>query len=234
VRRLGAFGFALIIGCGATVTHVRGPDGQDWIMIGCKRSEANCYEAAGEECPHGYFVGDRRRAYGTFAVQHESGGFSGSVNGDSFNGGYSSTAVGMAVPVYQGEMLIKCKSFDGEELAEPTRPTPRRSAGEGGEAHMARATDAPRPCNAAFEHVGELGQLWVQLFGGTALRAAPGRESFRAACADLDDDAQLCLVVPYARAHEDTCTTTLRGLPAASRQALDRLFLRSTGAAASQ
>ena len=75
-------------GC-ASAVPVNGPDGtQGWFAIECSRSQAVCYQKAGEICPGGYNT-------------VESHGNTGMVMSVNNYGGY-------AVTTYRGEMLIKC------------------------------------------------------------------------------------------------------------------------------
>jgi hypothetical protein len=77
--------------CVSHAAHIRGPDGEDnWVSITCKRSQANCIERAGEECPNGYTVADASGHEGFYA-QGQGG----------FMPAYATTT-------YRGELLIKC------------------------------------------------------------------------------------------------------------------------------
>jgi hypothetical protein len=80
--------FLALGACSSTgARHVRGPDGQEnWVVITCKDSQANCYERAGQECTKGYDIGDK----------------------DGRTGEIVDPTSGVSVPVYMGELLIKC------------------------------------------------------------------------------------------------------------------------------
>jgi len=78
----------------ASSTPVNGPDGEPgWYSVTCKRDMGNCFEEAGDRCPHGYVTEDDDRREGTVHV----------ANYNQY-GGYSST-----VPRFRGHLLIKCK-----------------------------------------------------------------------------------------------------------------------------
>ena len=81
---------ALFAGCAADATPVRGPDGQTWLSITCRRSQTECYEKAGEECPNGYEVASNSGGSSMHAF----------VAGGTLYAGRR----------YDGEMLVKCKS----------------------------------------------------------------------------------------------------------------------------
>jgi len=83
-------GAVLVSGCASTVGQVRGPDGEMWLSISCHRSQANCYERAGEECPYGYVAGAEDGHEGAI-VSHTQ---------------YSS----IVTPVYNGTLMVKCKA----------------------------------------------------------------------------------------------------------------------------
>jgi hypothetical protein len=88
--RLALVGLIVVSACASTAQTVRGPDGEDdWIAITCRRSQANCYEQAGESCPYGYTIADNSGGTQSFAVANAYGGYAGHK--------------------YRGEMLIKCK-----------------------------------------------------------------------------------------------------------------------------
>jgi hypothetical protein len=143
-------------GCGATVTHVRGPDGQDWIAIDCGGTITNCYESAGEECPSGYEIADRSGAYGSVSSSHQSGSFSANTNMFGTNGSYSGTTTGVSEPVYKGAMLIQCK----HGVRGRTRAVAREEAQES--AVSAEATTDYSQCNTALDHVDDLAQVWSE------------------------------------------------------------------------
>ena len=88
----------LVVACGANVTHVRGPDGSDeWLVITCHGSSADCYEAAGEECPDGYQVADQHdwnAGSVTFATQQGQAQGTATGNGSfaNYHGTYSGTS----------------------------------------------------------------------------------------------------------------------------------------------
>ena len=64
----------ILVACASHASHIRGPDGEDnWVSITCKRSQANCIERAGEECPNGYTVADASGHEGFYA--QGQGGF---------------------------------------------------------------------------------------------------------------------------------------------------------------
>ena len=83
-------------GCGGSSDQIRGPDGtMNWYSIECKRSQANCYEEAGEVCPNGYDVADQGGQSGTYVQANQNGA--------------------TAIPIYRGHMLIKCKTQTSHE-----------------------------------------------------------------------------------------------------------------------
>lgn len=95
----------LAAGCGASSSQVKGPDGQEWYAVKCRRSQSNCYEEAGEVCPNGYAVGDATQRQG--AAVYASGG----------------TLVGGTT--FTGEMLIRCThGSPSARRAEAARPAP--------------------------------------------------------------------------------------------------------------
>jgi len=231
-------GWLLVIcsGCGATVTHVRGPDGQDWIAIDCGGTITNCYESAGEECPSGYEIGDRSGAYGSISRSHQSGSYNGSFSGTatknpmgygvsgSENGSYSGTSTGVSEPVYKGTMLIQCK----HGARGRTRAVAREEAQES--AVSAEATTDYSQCNTALDHVDELAQVWSEWYGGEPSEHIGGdgtashatfRGDFVRLCGRLDEDVQLCLVAAYAESHRDKCQATLKAMPSWARERID-------------
>jgi hypothetical protein len=117
--------------CYAESRSVRGPDGERWHAIDCRRSQTNCYEKAGEVCPHGYDVADEGGHSGTVLVANQYGAY--------------------AVPHYRGHMLIKCKrrgapAAPENEVSRANQPSPATPPVEqpstgpaGGDADGARA-----------------------------------------------------------------------------------------------
>jgi hypothetical protein len=88
VRRL-ALAAAFLIGClPATSYPVRGPDGSEWWVVSCRRSQANCWREAGKRCPGGYDIADQSERDSTVLVANQ----------------YSATMV----PVHRGELLVHC------------------------------------------------------------------------------------------------------------------------------
>jgi hypothetical protein len=76
--------------CGAESEQVRGPDGSmNWYAVSCRRDPANCYEEAGDLCPHGYVTVDQGSEQGAAVSRF----------GDS----------AIITPTFHGHMLIKCK-----------------------------------------------------------------------------------------------------------------------------
>ena len=46
-------------GCSqASLTPLKGPDGQQWVAITCSHDAATCWKAAGNFCPGGYIAAD--------------------------------------------------------------------------------------------------------------------------------------------------------------------------------
>jgi hypothetical protein len=208
-------------GCAATVTRVRGPDGDDWLAIECKHSAATCYEAAGEACPNGYIIADIRHgsagsvSYGTVTAQRNFGSYQGFTR-----------------EIYEGEMLIKCRSGRSTAVAREERLEAA--------VHTAPAAEESEDsqCNTVFGQIDDLADLWAEWFHGqrmdslcddgvAAQSACRGR--FNRACGELDDDVQLCLFAKYARTHQDQCLVRLNALPASTRGKLDKLLLQSSG-----
>jgi hypothetical protein len=179
----------------------KGPDGQGgWLEIECRRDVGNCWDRAAEECPHGYLVADRDSVRGYYVQA------------------YGSTVI--VAPTYRGKMLVKCRSsLAAEERAE-----------RGYLPESVRRTGPPPPaskdmetCGAAFGHIRDLADLWIEWFPGDPLDDLPKRDAFMAVCGDVDDDTQHCLDVPFARAHAD-CKAQLSALPTRTRLRLNHLF----------
>jgi hypothetical protein len=73
------------------VDHVRGPDGKDdWLAVSCSGTRTNCYQAAADECPHGYVIADSAGGSTTYVSATKNAMF------------VSSTE--------HGDLLIKCKT----------------------------------------------------------------------------------------------------------------------------
>jgi hypothetical protein len=85
---------ALLACAGASSTRV----GRDTFTIECKRSRANCYEEAAAVCPNGFEVLDGVERSGTYATANTVG----------------NTTTVTAVPIYKGEMLVRCESRSAE------------------------------------------------------------------------------------------------------------------------
>ena len=95
-----SLGVVLLVASACTsVTRVQGPDGKsNWYDVHCGASKYDCYQAAAEQCPHGYKVAD------------SSGGSVGAGLGAHF----------------EGDMLIQCKTAARDAPAQsggPSAPT---------------------------------------------------------------------------------------------------------------
>lgn len=96
VRNLFNFETFGLLGCvgvllacaGASSTRI----GQDTYSIECKRKRGNCYEEAAAVCPNGFELIDGSESSGVYAVANN----------------YGKTTTVTAVPIYKGEMLVRC------------------------------------------------------------------------------------------------------------------------------
>lgn len=80
---------AVLLACaGASSTQI----GKDTFSIECKRNRGNCYEEAAEVCPNGFEMLDGSESSGVYAVANS----------------YGKTTTVTAVPIYKGEMLVRC------------------------------------------------------------------------------------------------------------------------------
>ena len=224
-----------VVSCGASVTRVRGPDGSDdWLVITCHGSNADCYQAAGEECPDGYQVADHHAWNAgsvSFGTQHGmvQGTATRSGNVANYEGTYSGTSNETTVNAHKNEIIIKC----GRDYSSHTSPAVERE-----ERQEAAAADPGKDystCNAAFAHIDDLATLWAGWFGGTPLDSPGGdgaaaqasaRGNWNRACIALDDEAQLCMGVAYARGHSAACKAKLDAAPRSTRTKIGRLLMQ--------
>ncbi len=165
--------FVSLAGCEhSAATPVRGPDGDTWMSITCRKDQENCYERAGEECPTGYDVAS------------ESGRESGAVAmTQNYGNGFAMTNVATK---YRGNLLIKCKGSHapakGPAMTPDESPPPPS------------APPVPPMCETAYANVKKLADTFVALNPGRQPVAdLPSQEAFYKACAPMSDAAQVCI-----------------------------------------
>lgn len=90
---LGVLLITLLACAGAQSSRVVGPDGKVWISIECRRSQTNCYEEAGTQCPRGYIIANSDGEHGTAYVS----------NYNQY-GGYT-----IPIHTFHGQLFIQCK-----------------------------------------------------------------------------------------------------------------------------
>jgi hypothetical protein len=215
--RTAAFALPILLAaCGATSERIRGPDGQVWVSIQCRRSQANCYAEAGEQCPYGYVAGAETGHTGQFT----------SVNVSQYGGS------GYSVPTYNGTLMVRCKApSDGAPLSAGVSPPSAPPA----PAVPASLVSAPAArdlsiCLKDAEHLNDVGAWWsAQHPEGAPLAHPPTLEAFVTLCGRLPESAQLCLGPVYRGAHEAECAEVFAAFSPRVVAAVSSLFLQSGG-----
>jgi len=89
-------GAAACYGPTSSARAIRGPDGDWWWSIRCRKSVENCWDEASLQCPSGYVVAGQDSQTGAVVV---------SGTRYSSSGAWTNASV---VPTYRGNMLVKC------------------------------------------------------------------------------------------------------------------------------
>jgi hypothetical protein len=111
-------------------------------------------------------------------------------------------------------------SDDHESESKPVTSGPAKL-----ESHEERTGDADyTQCNKAYLHVDDLISLWADWYNGNPVAKPPDVSPFNRACIALSEEAQLCLVAAYAKAHRDSCLARLQAYPE-TRARLDQMLL---------
>jgi hypothetical protein len=114
---------------------------------------------------------------------------------------------------------------DSAERESPTRVSPRVEAEEAAEESVAESRPAePSQCQSAFNHVGEFAAIWADWYQGKPVTKLPAASQFKFVCTALNDDAQVCMVAPYAKGHQIECIAKFQTLPE-TRGKIDQMLL---------
>jgi hypothetical protein len=78
IRKIAAACSLLLVAACTHVTPINaGPSGEPALLIECKRSISNCYQAANKRCPDGYRTASESQTYGGAALIGTSTGLYG-------------------------------------------------------------------------------------------------------------------------------------------------------------
>jgi hypothetical protein len=130
-----------------------------------------------------------------------------------------------ATYIYMGAHTWVMNSDEQAEKRE-SAPRPVRSEQAKAESHEEARSGEPdyTQCNTAYRNVEDLIALWADWYKGNAAAKPPGVSAFNRACIALNEEAQICLVAAYAKAHRDACIARLQAYPE-TRARLDQMLL---------
>lgn len=102
--RLELFGLVVVLAALLACAHAEATNvGPGLYSIECNKARRVCYEKAAELCPSGFQVVDGSERSGTYATANT----------------YGNQTTVTAVPIYKGEVLVRCNVSGGTDGGSP-------------------------------------------------------------------------------------------------------------------